>query len=161
PLEEVFSYWSDFERFPEFMDHLQSIRMTGERRSHWKVRGPLGGIVEWDAEITTFVPNERIGWRTADRALVKHAGIVRFEPADDARARRLDVHFSSSPVAGSLGHGVARLFGVDPKTSFDEDLLRLKSLLEEGKATAHGHEVRHEIHEPAEPAAPTAPVPSE
>jgi len=37
------------------------------------------------------------------------------------------------PPAGVLGHGFAKLLGVDPKTELDEDLMRLKSFLETGK----------------------------
>ena len=37
------------------------------------------------------------------------------------------------PPAGALGHTVASLFGVDPKRAMDEDMVRLKYLLEEGK----------------------------
>lgn len=34
-----------------------------------------------------------------------------------------------------IGHAVAAFFGSDPKTALDDDLVRIKSLLEEGKAT--------------------------
>jgi hypothetical protein len=37
------------------------------------------------------------------------------------------------PPAGALGHVVARIFGADPKTKLDADLLRLKCFLESGK----------------------------
>jgi uncharacterized membrane protein len=36
-----------------------------------------------------------------------------------------------------MGHLVAKLFGADPKHALDDDLGRLKSLLELGKTTAH------------------------
>lgn len=41
-----------------------------------------------------------------------------------------------NPVAGVLGHLVASLFGVDPRRQLDEDLLRLKSLIETGNLPA-------------------------
>lgn len=115
--------------------------MTDGRRSHWKVRGPFGATVEWIAETTSFVPNERIAWESVDGSLIKNTGTIRFESADGGRATRLDVRLSYNPVAGYLGHGIAALFRVDPKKSLDDDLLRLKSLLEQGSATAHGHKV--------------------
>jgi uncharacterized membrane protein len=139
PVEEVFAYWASFDHFPEFMDHVQSVSRS-DGRSHWKVRGPLGTTIDWDAEITSFVPNQKIAWKSVDGSLIKHAGIVRFEPVDDGRATRLDVRLSYNAI-GYLGHGIAALFRVDPKKSLDDDLLRLQSLLEKGKATAHGHEV--------------------
>ena len=33
-----------------------------------------------------------------------------------------------------IGHAVARLFGADPKTEMDADLLRMKMLIENGRA---------------------------
>ena len=40
-----------------------------------------------------------------------------------------------------MGHAVAALLGLDPKNAMDEDFVRLKSLFEQGKSRAHGHEV--------------------
>lgn len=155
PLEEVFSYFANVERFPEFMEHVQQVKTIGDGRSHWKVRGPLGISVEWDAEVTSFEANHHIAWKSVDKALVKQAGIVRFEPALGGSGTRVDVHLCYNPIFGYIGHGIASLFGVDAKTSLDEDLLRLKSLLEEGKATAHGQEVMRDELEP-ERGAPAA-----
>jgi hypothetical protein len=48
---------------------------------------------------------------------------------------------SYAPPAGIFGHAIASFFRSDPKTAMDEDLVRMKSLLEQGKASAHGKEV--------------------
>ena len=49
------------------------------------------------------------------------------------------------PPAGALGHAVATLFGVDPRQAMHDDLVRLKSLLEEGEtSTSEGRKV--ELH---------------
>ncbi len=143
-VDDVFGLFSNIERFPEFMDHVEKVTSTGDGRTHWKVRGPFGTSVEWDAETTSFKANHHIAWKSVDKALVKNAGIVRFEPALGGRATRVDVHLCYNPIVGYLGHGIASLFGVDAKTSLDQDLLRMKSLLEEGKATAHHEEIRRE-----------------
>jgi uncharacterized membrane protein len=37
-----------------------------------------------------------------------------------------------NPPGGAFGHVIAKLFGADPKTELDEDLMRLKSFLETG-----------------------------
>lgn len=65
PKEDVFAYWSNFENFPEFMDNIEEIRMTGEDTSHWKVKGPLGVSVEFDARTTVMdpAPRHRLGHR--------------------------------------------------------------------------------------------------
>lgn len=38
----------------------------------------------------------------------------------------------------SIGHGVARAFGVDPESEMDDGLLRLKSLVETGELPRDG-----------------------
>jgi uncharacterized membrane protein len=141
PIEEVFAYWADFERYPTFMEHVLDVKMVSDRRTHWKIRGPLGTPIEWDANITSVVPNEKIAWRSIVGSLIESAGVIRFERAQDGLATRLDVRLSYNPIAGYLGHGIAALFGSDPKKLIDADILRLKSLLEEGKATVHGREI--------------------
>jgi uncharacterized membrane protein len=49
-----------------------------------------------------------------------------------------------TPPAGVLGHAVASLFGSDPKHAMDEDLARLKTLLEQGKTSSEGQDIRAE-----------------
>ena len=131
PVEDVFDFWTRFENFPRFMEHVREVNVSDEgRRSHWTVEGPGGIPVSWDAEVTALEPNEVLAWETLPGASVEHAGIVRVEPVDENRTR-LDIRMSYNPPAGAIGHTVARLFGKDPKTAMDEDLLRLKSLLED------------------------------
>ncbi len=50
-------------------------------------------------------------------------------------ATRVTLRLAYAPPGGILGHEVARLFGADPKHELDDDMLRLKSLLEQGKTT--------------------------
>lgn len=139
PVQEVFEFWRRYENFPRFMAHLREVRRGGDGRSHWVAVGPAGVPIEWDTEETRVVPNQVIAWRTVPGSLVQHAGIVRFEPAEGAT--RVDVRLSYNPPGGALGHAVAALFGEDPKRAMDEDLVRFKSLIEEGKATASGQTV--------------------
>jgi uncharacterized membrane protein len=46
-----------------------------------------------------------------------------------------------NPPLGAIGHAVAALFGSDPKKQLDDDLLRLKSLVEQGKASGREQQV--------------------
>jgi uncharacterized membrane protein len=132
PVEDVFGFWARYENFPKFMSRVLDVR-TGARegQSHWKVMGPGGVPVEFDAVISAFVPNEVLGWRTIQGSTVAHDGIVRFEPTSDGRTR-VHLRMSYNPPGGWVGHGVAAVFGVDPKRSLDEDLARLKTLIETG-----------------------------
>ncbi|WP_437673209.1 SRPBCC family protein [Sorangium sp. So ce131] len=140
PVEEVFAFFIDFENFPRFMSHLRDVELEGDGRLRWTAVGPAGIPVRWEADVTEMVPNELIAWRSVPGAAVATAGTVRFEATPDG-GTRLDIKMSYTPPAGVLGHAVAALFGVDPKHAMDDDLLRFRSLLENGKATAHGETV--------------------
>ena len=50
--------------------------------------------------------------------------------------RPVSVQMEYLPPAGVLGHAVAQLFGVDPRQAMNDDLMRLKSLLETGKTSS-------------------------
>jgi uncharacterized membrane protein len=67
--------------------------------------------------------------------------VVRFQPNEQG-GTRVEVRMTYNPPAGALGHAVASLLGADPKHAMDEDLVRFKSLIEEGKTSANGQDVR-------------------
>ena len=132
PVEQVFAFWSDYENFPRFMSNVRAVRLDGDR-SHWVVSGPAGVPVEWDAEVMRIEPNSLIQWHSTPRSAVKQEGEVRFEPMADG-GTRVTVHMCYLPPAGALGHAVARIFGADPKSEMDADLMRMKSMIETGHA---------------------------
>ena len=131
--EEAYSYWRDFERLPTFMKHLESVRVTGERRSHWVAKAPAGTIVEWDAEVTEDRPNELISWRSLEGADVENRGTVRFERAPGDRGTIITAEIDYSPPAGVLGALAAKLFGEEPAQQMQDDLRRFKQVLETGE----------------------------
>lgn len=141
PLEEVFSFFASFENLPRFMAHLRKVERKEDGTTRWTAAGPAGVPVSWDAELTEYVPNEVIAWRSVPGAAIASAGIVRFQESPEG-GTRLDIKMSYNPPAGALGHAVAALFGADPRRAMDEDLVRFQSLMERGKTTAHGEEVR-------------------
>jgi uncharacterized membrane protein len=137
--EELFKFWRNFENLPRFMNHLESVHVTGEGRSHWVAKAPAGSSVEWDAEIYNEKENELIAWRTLDNPDVASAGSVRFEPAAGGRGTIVRVVLKYDPPGGKLGAFVARLFGENPEQQIDEDLGRFKQLMETGEvATTEG-----------------------
>ncbi|MGQ0651816.1 MAG: SRPBCC family protein [Betaproteobacteria bacterium] len=131
PVGEVFAFWSDFRNVPRFMHNVRQVEVQ-EDRSRWTVSGPAGVPVQWVSEVTRTEPNALIEWRSAPGSVVKHEGCVRFE--EDAGATRVTVRLCYLPPGGAFGHAVAALFGADPKSELDADLLRLKSMIETGRA---------------------------
>jgi uncharacterized membrane protein len=139
PVEELYAFWRNFENLPRFMNHLESVRMTGEKNSHWVAKAPAGMSVEWDAEIYNERRNELIAWRTLEGADVNSAGSVHFEPATDDRGTVVRVVLKYDPPGGKIGASVAKLFGESPEQQIDEDLRRFKQVMEAGEtATTEG-----------------------
>lgn len=135
PVEIVYEFWTNYQNFPLFMSNLVEVRDTGDGRSHWIAKAPLGAQVEWDARITEAVPNSVLAWASLAGSTIPNEGVLRFEQEGEGLTR-VDVKLSYRPPAGALGHTVARLFGADPKSEMDADLLRAKMVLE-GHKPAH------------------------
>ena len=133
PVEKVYEFLSNYENFPQFMRNIRSVQVFADGRSHWIVAGPLGSSIEWDAMTTRTDPNSLIEWSTIVGSPVEHAGTIKLDSTGDGTTR-VHIRMSYNPPAGALGHVVAKLFGADPKSEMDEDLMRLKSALESGKA---------------------------
>jgi uncharacterized membrane protein len=131
--EELYQFWRGFEGLPQFMHHLESVRTTGEGRSHWVAKGPAGSTVEWDAEITEDRPNELIAWRSVEGSEVYNAGSVRFEQATGKRGAIVTVDMDYTPPGGLAGVVVAKLFGEEPDGQLQEDLRRFKQVIELGE----------------------------
>lgn len=141
PIEDVFELWMNFEYFPRFMAHLCDVTKLDEGLYRWVARGPADIKVSWDAEVSHVVPNKLIAWRSMPGSAIKNEGVVRFDATPDS-STRVSIRMSYNPPGGAIGHAVAWLFGADPRHAMDEDLVRFQSILEQGKTTAHGQEVR-------------------
>jgi uncharacterized membrane protein len=133
PPTEVYEFWRNLENLPTFMAHVEDVRTGGDDRSHWVVSAPFGRRVEWDATMTEEVPGRRIAWRSIQNADVKNVGEVEFVPAPGHRGTEVHVRIVYEMPAGKLGEAIARYFGEDPHQQLDDDLRRLKQLLELGE----------------------------
>ena len=131
PVDQVFQTLSVYENYPRFMRNVRSVQLHPDGRTRWCVAGPAGMSLEWESVTTEFEVNRLLAWRTTDTTPIQHAGVMRFEGVNGGT--RVDIQMSYCPPAGVLGHAVAALFGADPKSELEQELLRLKSFLETGK----------------------------
>lgn len=132
PVLEVYQFWRDFTNLPRFMRHLDAVTVLDDKRSQWKARAPLGMQVQWEAEIINEVAYDLIGWRSLEGADVPNAGSVHFKKAHGGLGTVLRVRLQYTPPAGKVGAAFAKLFGEEPGQQIQEDLRRLKQLLETG-----------------------------
>jgi uncharacterized membrane protein len=131
PVERVFEFWSNPRNFPQFMTNVREVRDLGNGRSQWTVAGPAGLSVKWNAVVTEFIPNKLIAWKSENGSAIANAGIVRFDTTNGA-STRVTVRMSYNPPAGAIGHAFAKIFGASPKREMDQDLLRMKTMIETG-----------------------------
>ncbi|MBA3423544.1 MAG: SRPBCC family protein [Rubrobacter sp.] len=136
PLQDVFTYWSNFENFPKFMSNIEDVRMTGQDTSHWQVKGPLGKSVEFDAKTTELDPSRGIGWNSVDGDVMT-SGEVRFEELLPDRTRIEVTMNYADPPGGKVGEIVANVLS-DPEKSTREDLQNFAGIVERGELGGSG-----------------------
>ena len=128
PIDQVYAFWSNYENFPLFMSHVREVEDLGAGRSRWSVSGPGGLPIEWSAVLTRQEPEKVIAWRSEAGSMLENAGIIRFSPS--GTGTRVNLRFCYHPPVGGAGQAVAELLGSDPRAKLNEDLGRMKSLLE-------------------------------
>ena len=131
PVEDIFRYWSNFENFPAFMSNVEEVRMSAQDTSHWRVKGPLGKSVEFDAKTTEMDPNRGIGWNTVDGEVMT-SGEVRFEVTMPGRTQ-VDVTMNyADPPGRILGEAVTNILS-NPQRNLKEDLQNFARIVERGE----------------------------
>lgn len=150
PIIAVYEFWRNFENFPQFMDHLESVTDGGNGFSQWKAKAPAGTSVTWEAELVEDQPNERIAWQSTAESQIQNSGSVRFVEAPGDRGTEVHVELRYSPPAGKLGAIVAKLFGEEPTLQIASDLRRFKQVMETGEVLLSDASMHKGIH-PARP----------
>jgi uncharacterized membrane protein len=142
--EAVWSVVEHREAWPKFMSHVQDVRIDPDTdHETWTVDGPAGSAITVEEVLTEVQPGRLIAWKSVDTEPIGEQGVMRLVPVAENRTR-VDVQMTYNPPAGVVGHAVATIFGVDPASSLRDDLMRLKSLVEHGKATGDSSSARLE-----------------
>jgi uncharacterized membrane protein len=133
PVSEVYSFWRRFENLPRFMRHLESVTVQDDLHSHWVVKTFGGKKLEWDSETIEQRDNEMISWRSLPGADVDNAGSVWFTPVPGGSGTVVRLEMKYVPPGGKTGAIVSKVFRQDADSEIEEDLNRLKTLLETGQ----------------------------
>jgi uncharacterized membrane protein len=129
PISRVFEFWKNFENFPRFMENIESVKVIGPELTHWKMHGPLGIPVEWDAKTTYIEENKKISWQSTGGVIHNHGSVV-FEPVGDDKTR-VTVGIEYKAPGGAIAEGIAKLLN-NPEEQLKEDMRRFKSVVQEG-----------------------------
>jgi uncharacterized membrane protein len=148
PADEAYRLWHDFQNLPRFMKNVESVRYTGDRRTHWVAEGPGGARIEWDAETLIDEPNRLIAWRSAEGSPIQISGSVRFEraPGDRGTLVRLELEY----LTGGAISAVGKLLQLELTRRVSEDLRRFKQVLEVGEVIESEASIHPGMH-PAQP----------
>jgi uncharacterized membrane protein len=132
PVGEVYDYWQTLENLPQFMTNVEEVRSTGPDTTHWRVKGPLGTSLEFDARTTQDQENESIGWNT-ENGEVQTSGQVRFLEVTPSRTR-VEVQMNYWDAPGGRAGEVASRIVANPQVMVQQDLQNFKEIIE-GTAT--------------------------
>ena len=101
PIDAVYGQWTQFERFPEFMEGVTRVTQLDDRTLAWEAE--VGGRTkEWTARITDQTPNERIAWMATDGA--QNDGAVNFRMISPERTEvRLVIDADPDGIVEEVG----------------------------------------------------------
>ena len=161
PRHELYAFWRNFENLPQFMEHLESVTVTSDGRSHWVTRAPIGKPISWDAEITEDVedrviryeekyvkigerqewdseiveqePDRVIAWRSLPDSVVENSGQVHFSDAADGRGTMVRARIIYQAPGGKTAQEISRFFGESASQQLRDDLRRFKQVMEAGE----------------------------
>lgn len=101
PASKAYDFWTQFERFPSFMEGVEDVQQFGDRTLRWRAN-LWGKTEEWTAEITEQIPDKRIAWRSTSGA--PNAGVVTFHRLTDDRAKvMLQLDFEPEGAVEKIG----------------------------------------------------------
>lgn len=126
--QEVYEFWRNLENLSKAMPGVEAVPGK-DNRSHWKIKGPAGAPISWDAEIASERPGHVIEFRSVPGSVVQLSGIVRFKRKHGGGTK---VHLSLRAITpgGAIGEALANAFCFRPEASVDAGLETLREALE-------------------------------
>lgn len=130
PAARLYAIWTNPQMFARFMENIEEVKPTGPNRTHWRMQGPLGQTLEWDAITTEQVPDQTVAWQSVTGSgNLETEGRVVLRPLDTDVTEATVTLGYSHPPGGVVGEFVAKLLA-DPDHRLESDLQRLKALAE-------------------------------
>jgi uncharacterized membrane protein len=137
PTDKVYELAKRLDSLPKFLEHVRRVQIQDGNRehSHWVVDGPFGREVCFDAKVTHSDKDRVLAWTSEPDEAAAHCGVIHFEPVVAGTRVHIQMHYA--PRGGVVGHLLSRVLGFDPRSRMTDDLVRMKSLLEDGRTHAH------------------------
>lgn len=124
PVRVAYDQFTQFEEFPNFMDSVHEIKQLDDKRLHWKA-DVMGKPIEWDAEITEQIPDQRIAWHSVNGT--PNGGVVTFETLSDSRTRvTLQMTYEPQDAIEKVGDALGAV-----RAEAKANLKRFKQMIEQ------------------------------
>ena len=137
PRQELYDFWREFTRFPQFMDNVEQVEKLDSERSRWTIAAPAGTSVELVTRITEDEPGRLIAWESEPESQIRTDGRVEFLDAAPGRGTMVRLTMRYDPPGGIIGRGLAKLLQREPQVQARRDLRRFKQLMETGEVTTN------------------------
>ncbi|WP_158590449.1 Hsp20 family protein [Noviherbaspirillum cavernae] len=146
PIHVVYQQLTRFDQYPQFMQGVDAVRQVDATHLHWRTR-IAAQTMQWDAEITEQVPDRCIAWRNIGGP--KNTGRMEMQSVTQGKTRVTlamecnddDVHDGQRPTSSQPGNPELEL-----RQRAEQDLARLKKLVESGQVTTGAADDLHARH---------------
>jgi uncharacterized membrane protein len=137
--QDAYRFWRDLENSPRWMNHIESVNVLDQHRSHWTAAGPLGAKLQWTSEITDEREGESIAWRSLPGSDLAVEGRVAFQAAPNDRGTIVSSRVRYRLANRAFASAASGFLGRQANFFLRQDLRRFKALIETGEvATTDG-----------------------
>ncbi len=133
PPEQLYEFWRDPVHLAQIVAHFAEVTPRGGGLTHWRLRGPLKQVVEWESHYTEEQPGSRLVWESVPGSTLVNRGEITFRPGPDGVRTEVRLFMQFEPPLGSVGAGLMKALAKLPRGIAGQTLRRFKSLVESGE----------------------------
>ena len=140
--EELYALWSDPQNVSRVMAQFAQVTITTDGANpllHWRMRTPIGNVVEWDSHVCQQEDGRMIAWESMPETPPPNHGEVKFKEAPNGFGTEVTLHMQFEPPLGAAGARIMRNLRKIPRTFAGQALRRFKSLAETGEIPTLAH----------------------
>jgi len=130
--QELYEFWRNPDNLARIMGHFAEITPK-DGVLHWRVRGPLKQVFEWDSQLVDEQTGRKLSWQTLPGGTIANHGDVSFRPGPNGAGTEVSLHLQFEAPLGKLGKSLAKTFHMFPRAIAAQALRRFKSLAETGE----------------------------
>lgn len=124
PVEDLYTFWRNFENLTEVFTRIRDIRSLGPIRARWFAEATDGTTIQWETEIVADRPNQAIAWRSGAESHLLQEGFVRFRAVETGTLVTVSIRYGATGL--ELTDQLEKIFGRHPTAELEHDLKRFR-----------------------------------